>query len=91
MIRSSALAVCAAAVLGLLQAMPVRAADARTSQASRQEAEKDKRIDSARERCRANRGVDCDSEAGLKEWLLQERSRAEAVKEGSRHLPARTR
>jgi hypothetical protein len=40
----------------------------------------------AKERCRQNRGVDCDTPEGLKEWLLQERSREEAVREGSRHL-----
>jgi hypothetical protein len=43
----------------------------------------------AQERCRANRGVDCDSAEGLNEWKLLERSRREAVSEGSRHrLPA---
>ena len=34
-------------------------------------------------------GVDCDTPEGLREWLLQERSRAEAIREGSRHRPAR--
>jgi len=48
------------------------------------------RIERARARCQENRGVDCDSLEGLKEWILQERSREEAVREGSRHrLPAR--
>jgi hypothetical protein len=37
------------------------------------------------ERCRQNRGVDCSTPEGLKEWELLERSREEAVKEGSRH------
>ena len=45
------------------------------------------RIERAKERCRQNRGVDCDTPQGLKEWLLLERSRKEAVREGSRHLP----
>jgi len=47
------------------------------------------RVDRAKERCRLNHGVDCDTPEGLKEWLLLERSREEAVREGSRHpLPA---
>jgi len=44
------------------------------------------RIQRAKEHCQQNRGVDCESAEGLKEWLLQERSRDEAVREGSRHL-----
>ena len=36
------------------------------------------------ERCKAERGVDCDTPQGLREWELQERSRAQAVREGSR-------
>jgi len=36
--------------------------------------------------------VDCDTPEGLKEWLLLERSREEAVRDGSRHpLPAQPR
>jgi len=35
-----------------------------------------------------NHGVDCDMPEGLKEWLLQERSRPEAVRDGSRHPAA---
>lgn len=46
---------------------------------------KDKRADRAKERCRLNHGADCDTPQGLKEWLLQERSREEAIREGSRH------
>ncbi len=42
-------------------------------------------VSRARERCQAERGVDCQSASGLKEWVLLERSRAEAVQEGSRH------
>jgi hypothetical protein len=38
------------------------------------------------ERCQANRGSDCVSDAGLAEWLLQERSRSEAEAEGSRSI-----
>ena len=47
-------------------------------------AAKEQRADRARERCRLNRGVDCDTPEGLKEWLLQERSRQEAIRDGSR-------
>ena len=35
-------------------------------------------------RCKADRGVDCDTPQGLHEWELQERSRAQAMREGSR-------
>jgi hypothetical protein len=38
------------------------------------------------ERCNANRGADCETDAGLAEWLLQERSRDEAEAEGSRSI-----
>ena len=37
--------------------------------------------------CEANRGTDCRSEAGLREWELLERALAEAVREGSRRKP----
>jgi hypothetical protein len=50
---------------------------------------KNQQTDRAKERCRLNHGVDCDTPEGLKEWLLLERSREEAVRDGSRHpLPA---
>ncbi len=56
---------------------------------------KNQRVERAKKRCKQNHGVDCDTPAGLKEWLLQERSREEAVRDGSRHLlpaqPSRTR
>jgi hypothetical protein len=55
-------------------------------------AAKDQRADRAKERCRLNHGVDCGTPQGLKEWLLQERSREEAVRDGSRHpLPTQPR
>lgn len=47
--------------------------------ASRTQAEMSRRYDRARENCIAQRGVDCDTDRGLDEWLIQERSRAEAV------------
>ncbi len=52
-------------------------------------ATRNQQIQRAKERCQQNHGVDCDTPEGLQEWVLQERSREEAVKEGSRHrLPA---
>jgi len=40
------------------------------------------------ENCKANRGVDCDKPQGLQEWEMLERSRAQAVGEGThRRLP----
>lgn len=49
-------------------------------------ASRDQQIERAKERCQQNRGIDCDTPEGLKEWALQERSREEAIQEGSRHL-----
>jgi len=46
---------------------------------------KNQRVDRAQQRCGLNRGVNCDTPEGLKEWLLLERSREEAVRDGSRH------
>lgn len=36
------------------------------------------------DRCNVNRGVDCVTDEGLQEWLMQDRTRLEAVLEGSR-------
>lgn len=44
---------------------------------ARQDAER--RLERARQNCAENRGVDCESPEGLREWLLLERSRAEAL------------
>jgi len=44
------------------------------------------RVERAKERCKLNHGVDCETAQGLKEWLLLDRSRKQAVREGSRHL-----
>ena len=46
-----------------------------------------KKVERAVDRCKAQRGVDCDTPQGLKEWVQQERSRQEAVRDGSRHKP----
>jgi hypothetical protein len=59
---------------------------------SDQAAAKQQRVDRARERCKLNHGVDCDTPEGLKEWVLQERSRQEAIRDGShRRLPAQSK
>jgi type II secretory pathway pseudopilin PulG len=52
---------------------------AQRDQALRAQQEAQRRIQRARENCIANHGVDCDTEQGLQEWLLLERTRAEAV------------
>ena len=53
---------------------------------------KNQQAERAKQRCRLNHGVDCDSPEGLKEWQLLERSREEAIRDGSRHpLPAQPR
>ena len=54
--------------------------EAQTKPKSSREAQRERAV----ERCKANRGVDCESAEGLKEWLLLERSRKEAVAAGSR-------
>jgi type II secretory pathway pseudopilin PulG len=40
---------------------------------------RDAQVARARERCIAERGVDCTSEQGLSEWILLDRSREDAV------------
>ncbi len=62
-------------------AAPGASEKAREASAKARQAETER----ARARCRAERGVDCETDAGLHEWQLQERSRSEAVREGSRH------
>lgn len=52
---------------------------AQKERAAQTQAQIRKRYDDARRNCIANHGVDCDTDAGLQEWLLLERSRAEAV------------
>ena len=47
-------------------------------------ADEKQKVERAVERCKAQRGVDCDTPQGLQEWVLLERSRSEAVKDGSR-------
>jgi len=54
-------------------------ADRQRAIAMQRQAAQQQRIDLARERCIANRGSDCDSLDGLQEWILLDRSRADAV------------
>jgi hypothetical protein len=67
----------AAAVVVSAHAEPI--ADRERAAAVQAQAAQQSRIDQAREKCIANRGTDCDSLQGLQEWLLQDRSRADAV------------
>ena len=65
--------------LGLILALPAAAQNAKGDEAKHQH-------ERAIERCKANRGTDCATDAGLADWLLQERSRSEAKSEGSRSI-----
>ena len=70
--------------LGLVVALPVFAQgrpDARTATEKAEEQRK-----RAIARCKENRGADCESDAGLAEWLLQERTRDEAEADSSRSI-----
>jgi hypothetical protein len=68
--------------LAVLVSAPV-AAQTQNSPSDRAAAKQQQRVDRAGERCRLNRGVDCDTPEGLKEWVLQERTRQEAIRDGS--------
>ena len=74
---SAFLTAAAAVVVVSAHAEPI--ADRERAAAAQAQAEQQKRIDQARDRCIANRGADCDTLEGLREWLLLDRSRAEAV------------
>jgi len=71
-------------LVGLVFTFPLSMGSA-WSQSSRNEKDK---IQKAKERCKAQRGTNCDTPEGLNEWMLQERSRQEAIRDGSRHRPA---
>jgi len=71
-----------AIALAVLVSTPV-AAQSQNSPSDRAAAKQQQRIDRAIERCRLNHGVDCDTPEGLKEWVLQERTRQEAIRDGS--------
>lgn len=68
------------ALLGLTLALPAAA------QSTKSDDEAKPQREHAIERCKANRGTDCSTDAGLSDWLLQERSRSEARAEGSRSI-----
>jgi hypothetical protein len=70
--------------LAILVSAPV-AAQTQNSPSDRAAA-KQQRVDRAKERCTLNHGVDCDTPEGLKEWLLQERSRQEAIRDRRRPI-----
>jgi hypothetical protein len=58
---------------------PAALDQARRDRSMQLQQDRDARIDRARQKCAANHGVDCDTMEGLQEWLLLDRSRAEAV------------
>ena len=62
--------------LGLAVAPPVPPRSSRTPVRPRRKAQEQRKRAIAR--CKENRGADCESDVGLAEWLLQERSRDEA-------------
>jgi hypothetical protein len=69
-------------VAALAAAFPAAAepiTDPQRARATAMQAEQQRRVEQAREQCLANRGTDCDTLAGLREWLLNDRSRADAV------------
>lgn len=81
---SSLLVIAVAALIALPAAAETQAPVGGSS--AQAAAEKAPRHERAVERCRQNRGIDCVTPEGLKEWELVERSREEAIKEGSRNL-----
>lgn len=63
-------------------AFPLRAEpldDPLRAQAAWIQAEQQRRLERAEAQCNLNRGTDCTTPEGLQEWLLLDRSRAEAV------------
>lgn len=71
-------------LFGLILALPASGEESPPAGGSAEEASRQR--ERAIERCNANRGADCVTDAGLAEWLLQERSRSEAEAEGSRSI-----
>jgi hypothetical protein len=68
-------ALAAAALPALAQQLSEREREA----LARQQQQRDAMYASARQRCIEQRGVDCDTERGLQEWLLLDRTREQAV------------
>ena len=75
--KSHAFLTVAAAVVISAHAEPIT--DRERAAAAQAQAEQQRRLEQAAEKCRANRGTDCDTVQGLQEWLLLDRSRADAV------------
>jgi hypothetical protein len=73
--------VIAGAVAALLPAAAVAEPldDPVRAQAAWLQAEQQRRMERAAEQCNLHRGTDCVTPQGLQEWLLNDRSRAEAV------------
>lgn len=69
----------AAAQAGLNGVTRQQLEEAQRTRAQQLAQERDARIQRARDKCNANHGTDCDTMEGLQEWLLLDRSRAEAV------------
>jgi hypothetical protein len=69
-------------VAALAAAVPASAepiTDPQRANAAALQAAQQRRVEAAREQCLAHRGPDCDTMAGLREWMLLDRSRADAV------------
>ena len=78
-----------AIALAVLVSAPIAAQTASTN--DWEAAKQQQRVDHARERCNLNHGVNCNTQEGLKEWVLQERTRQEAIHDGSRRrLPTQS-
>ena len=75
------------ALLALVLALPAAAQqpppDSKAAEEAKRQREQRER---AVERCNANRGTDCTTDAGLREWLGQDRSRSEAEAEGAQSI-----
>ena len=74
-------------LLGLILALPAAAQqpkpDAKAAEEAKRQHEQRER---AVERCNANRGTDCTTDAGLREWKGLDRSRSEAEAEGAQDI-----
>ena len=78
-------------VVALAAALPAAAENQLTEREremlARQQQARDAATARARERCVEQRGVNCDTEQGLQEWLLLDRSREAAVLDRVSPLP----
>lgn len=70
--------------IGIAQSGSGRSTPGDSDRGSRDDRQIERR-ERAVERCKSQRGIDCDTPEGRREWLDQERTRREAVKDGSRH------